>query len=90
MFWVYVLENPRGKFYFGQTENIAERVKDHHATAVISTNRDCKFESSAEPTLKQMGSVELPISVDRPQFDCSVKFPVPLVAEYGSKRIRQA
>jgi predicted GIY-YIG superfamily endonuclease len=22
MFWVYVLENPRGKFYIGQTENI--------------------------------------------------------------------
>ena len=32
MFWVYVLENPRGKFYIGQTENIAERVKDHNRT----------------------------------------------------------
>ena len=32
MFWVYVLENPRGKFYVGQTENIAERVKDHNRT----------------------------------------------------------
>lgn len=29
MFWVYVLENPRGKFYVGQTENIAERLRDH-------------------------------------------------------------
>ena len=32
MFWVYVLENPCGKFYIGQTENIAERVKDHNRT----------------------------------------------------------
>ena len=32
MFWVYVLENPRGKFYIGQTENIADRVTDHNRT----------------------------------------------------------
>ena len=32
MFWVYVLENPRGKFYVGQTENIALRVQDHNRT----------------------------------------------------------
>ncbi len=32
MFWVYVLENPRGKFYVGQTENIAGRVQDHNRT----------------------------------------------------------
>ena len=32
MFYVYVLENPRGKFYVGQTENIAARVKDHNRT----------------------------------------------------------
>ncbi len=32
MFCVYVLENPGGKFYVGQTENIAEHVKDHNRT----------------------------------------------------------
>ena len=32
MFWVYVLENSRGKFYVGQTENLAGRVKDHNRT----------------------------------------------------------
>jgi hypothetical protein len=32
MFWVYVLENPRGKFYVGQTANIVERVRDHNRT----------------------------------------------------------
>ncbi len=32
MFRVYVLENPRGKFYVGQTKNIAERVQDHNRT----------------------------------------------------------
>ena len=32
MFWVYVLENPRGKFYVGQTEALDERLKDHNRT----------------------------------------------------------
>jgi putative endonuclease len=32
MFWVYVLENPRGKFYVGQTENLEGRVEDHNRT----------------------------------------------------------
>jgi predicted GIY-YIG superfamily endonuclease len=32
MFWVYVLENPRGKFYVGQTENITARIRDHNRT----------------------------------------------------------
>ena len=32
MFYVYVLQNPRGKFYVGQTENITERLKDHNRT----------------------------------------------------------
>ena len=32
MFWVYVLENARGTFYVGQTENIAQRVTDHNRT----------------------------------------------------------
>jgi predicted GIY-YIG superfamily endonuclease len=32
MFWVHVLENPRGMFYVGQTENLAERLQDHNRT----------------------------------------------------------
>jgi putative endonuclease len=32
MFWVYVLENSAGKFYVGQTGNLAERVRDHNRT----------------------------------------------------------
>jgi putative endonuclease len=32
MFWVYVLENPRGKFYVGQTENLAAHIEDHNRT----------------------------------------------------------
>src|SRR6266700_7642658 len=32
MFWVYLLENPLGTFYVGQTANIPKRVKDHNRT----------------------------------------------------------
>jgi len=32
MFWVYVLENPDGKFYTGHTGNLTERLKDHNRT----------------------------------------------------------
>jgi putative endonuclease len=32
MFWVYVLENPNGKFYIGQTQNIPARINDHNRT----------------------------------------------------------
>jgi putative endonuclease len=32
MFWVYVLENPFGKFYIGQTSDLVERLKDHNRT----------------------------------------------------------
>jgi len=32
MFYVYVLENPHGKFYVGQTSNIKERLNDHNRT----------------------------------------------------------
>src|SRR5258705_69211 len=30
MFWVYILENPHGTFYIGQTENIGIRLADHN------------------------------------------------------------
>ncbi len=32
MFWVYVLENPQGKFYVGQTQDISQRLHDHNRT----------------------------------------------------------
>ena len=32
MFWVYVLENPRGMLYVCQTEDIANRLADHNRT----------------------------------------------------------
>jgi putative endonuclease len=32
MFWVYVVQNPRGSFYIGQTGDIAKRLKDHNRT----------------------------------------------------------
>ena len=38
MFWVYVLENSRGKFYLGQTEDIVKRFQDR--THLLSVNPD--------------------------------------------------
>ena len=32
MFWVYILENLKGKFYVGQTQNLAQRLQDHNRT----------------------------------------------------------
>jgi putative endonuclease len=32
MFWVYVLENPHGKFYVGQSQDLAQRLLDHNRT----------------------------------------------------------
>jgi putative endonuclease len=32
MFWVYILENPHGKLYVGQTKDIVERLADHNRT----------------------------------------------------------
>jgi putative endonuclease len=30
VFWVYVLENPSGKFYVGQTEDLDARLRSHN------------------------------------------------------------
>jgi len=30
MFWVYILENPRGLLYVGQTQNLETRLEDHN------------------------------------------------------------
>ncbi len=32
MFWVYILQNPAGKFYVGQTEDPALRLLSHNRT----------------------------------------------------------
>ncbi len=31
MFWVYILENPNGKFYIGQTDNLDRRLNEHNS-----------------------------------------------------------
>ena len=36
MFWVYVLQNPVGRFYVGHTDNLERRVKSHNRTDKIS------------------------------------------------------
>jgi len=33
MFWTYVLQNPKGRFYVGHTENPAKRLADHNFNA---------------------------------------------------------
>jgi putative endonuclease len=30
MVWVYILENPAGKFYIGQTEDLQARLENHN------------------------------------------------------------
>ena len=32
MFWVYLLQNPDGKFYVGQTDDLQVRVTNHNRT----------------------------------------------------------
>jgi putative endonuclease len=32
MYWVYVLQNPCGKFYIGQTDNLSARLYSHNRT----------------------------------------------------------
>jgi putative endonuclease len=32
MFWVYILQNPDGKFYIGQTDDLPTRLHSHNRT----------------------------------------------------------
>jgi putative endonuclease len=32
MAWVYILQNPSGKFYIGQTEDLSARLENHNRT----------------------------------------------------------
>ena len=35
MFWVYILQNPQGKFYIGHTEDLTARFGSHNRTDKI-------------------------------------------------------
>jgi putative endonuclease len=35
MFWVYILQNPAGRFYIGQTDNLPIRIANHNRTDKI-------------------------------------------------------
>lgn len=32
MFWVYILQNPAGRFYIGQTDDVPTRLENHNRT----------------------------------------------------------
>ena len=34
MYWVYILRNPQGRFYIGQTQSLESRLADHNRTDV--------------------------------------------------------
>jgi putative endonuclease len=36
MFWAYIVENPKGRFYVGHTDNLGNRVASHNRTDKIS------------------------------------------------------
>jgi len=35
MFWVYILQNPAGRFYIGQTNDLPTRIANHNRTDKI-------------------------------------------------------
>ena len=35
MFWVYILQNPKGRFYVGHTDNLGNRIASHNRTDKI-------------------------------------------------------
>ena len=35
MFWVYILENPKGRFYIGHSDNLGNRIASHNRTDKI-------------------------------------------------------
>ena len=36
MFWVYILQNSKGRFYIGQTDNLELRVANHNRTDKVA------------------------------------------------------
>ena len=43
MYWVYILQNPDGKFYVGQTNNLSARLESHNRTDKIRGKFTRKF-----------------------------------------------
>jgi putative endonuclease len=43
MFWVYVLQNPDGKLYIGQTDDLRRRSQQHNDPAHILTRTTKRF-----------------------------------------------
>ena len=35
MFWVYILQNPKGRFYVGHADNLGNRIASHNRTDKI-------------------------------------------------------
>ena len=38
-FWVYILQNPAGRFYVGQTEDLPARLRSHNDTALTCAGK---------------------------------------------------
>ncbi|HUU95632.1 MAG TPA: GIY-YIG nuclease family protein [Phycisphaerae bacterium] len=36
-FWTYILENPAGRFYIGQTDDLGRRIEDHNSPDKVGT-----------------------------------------------------
>jgi hypothetical protein len=64
MFWVYILENPRGWFYLGQTDDLTVRVANHNRTDVglASFVASLGPGNSSGPKRIQLGHQLLPAS----------------------------
>jgi len=37
VYWVYVLENPRGRFYVGSTDDLARRIEEHNSPEKVGS-----------------------------------------------------
>jgi putative endonuclease len=36
MFWTYIIQNPAGRFYIGQTDDLSTRIRNHNRTDKIA------------------------------------------------------
>ena len=36
-FWTYILENPAGRFYIGQTDDLDRRIEEHNSPETVGT-----------------------------------------------------
>jgi len=43
MFWVYILQNPKGRFYIGQTDNLQARLFSHNRTDKVIGNSPARM-----------------------------------------------